>query len=289
MMNIFSKIYQYGQMVKFQHSIFALPFALAGVAFAAQERGVTFWQIFWIILAMVGARNAAMGFNRIADEKLDALNPRTVSWELPRKILKRWETVLFVIFLSALFIFSAYMLNDLCFYLSPLALFIIFFYSYTKRFTWFSQLFLGLSLSLAPAGAWIAIRGDITPVPIMISLGVIFWVAGFDTIYACQDYEFDKKMELFSIPQRFGIDRALLIAKLFHIVSVLFLVLVSWFITINPYIYFGGMIVILSILLYEHHIVKPHNLTKVNVAFFHMNAIISVIYLGTSIASILIP
>ena len=288
MMHLFLKIINYGKMVKFHHSIFALPFALAGAAFASLDRGITVSQIVWIVLAMVGARNAAMGFNRIADEKLDALNPRTASWELQRKILKRWEVALFVLFLSALFVFSAYMLNRLCFYLSFVALFIIFFYSFTKRLTWLSQLFLGLSLSIAPIGAWIAIRGDITLVPIQLSLAVIFWVAGFDTIYACQDYEFDRKMRLFSIPQRFGIPAALKIAMAFHALSLVFLVLVIRFLPINPFIYTVGIIIIAVIMIYEHSLVKPHDLTKANIAFFNMNAIISLIYLGIAVASVML-
>lgn len=287
-MGIRAKIMSYGRMVKFHHSVFALPFALSGAAFASMDRGITVSQVLWIVLAMVGARNAAMGFNRIVDEKLDAFNPRTAHWELQRKILKRWEVALFVIALSALFVFSAYMLNNLCFTLSPLALVIIFFYSYTKRFTWSSQIFLGLSLSLAPAGAWIAIRGDITLVPVLLSLAVIFWVAGFDTIYACQDYDFDRKMNLYSIPKRFGLPAALNAARFFHLLSLIFLLSVLCFLRVNPYIYGAGIVLIAAIMIYEHSLIRPDDLSKVNIAFFNMNGIISLVYLGTSTASVML-
>ncbi|MEW5807103.1 MAG: UbiA-like polyprenyltransferase [Acidobacteriota bacterium] len=287
-MGILAKMIDYGRMVKFHHSVFALPFALAGTAFASMEKGITVAQVVWIVLAMVGARNAAMGFNRIADEKLDALNPRTSHWALQRKILKRWEVAIFVIALSALFVFSAYMLNYLCFYLSPLALFIIFFYSYTKRFTWLSQIFLGLSLSLSPIGAWIAIRGDITMVPILLGCAVIFWVAGFDTIYACQDYEFDLKMNLYSVPKRFGLPAALKIALFFHLASLIFLISVLYFLRVNPYIYSAGIVIIGIIIFYEHSLIKPDDLSKVNIAFFNMNGIISLVYLGTCTTSVML-
>jgi len=182
----------WGRMVKFAHSIFALPFALSGAALAAAEVGITWWEVFWIVVAMVCARNAAMGFNRLADHRLDALNPRTAGRELPRGALSRGSVWAFTVALSAGLIFAAFMLNPLCGWLSPVALAIVFGYSFTKRFTWASHLVLGLALAVAPVGGWLAVSGRFSWVAWLLGLAVLLWVAGFDIVYACQDVEFDR-------------------------------------------------------------------------------------------------
>src|ERR687891_1243290 len=230
--NLKSKILDYGRLVRFSHTIFALPFALASVALAWPSHPVTLRLMLWILVAMVGARSAAMGFNRLADRKFDAINPRTRGWELPQGTVKVWEAIMLTVVSSLVFIYAAYQLNFLCFVLAPFALATIFFYSLTKRFTWASHLFLGLALSLAPMGAWLAVAGSsITfeelKTPLFLGLAVLFWLAGFDIIYSLQDYEFDRRQGLHSIPVRFGIASALRLSGLFHLGTVLFLALVG--------------------------------------------------------------
>src|SRR5215475_8277505 len=212
--NLIAKIADYGRLIRFSHTVFALPFALASVALAWSIHPVTLRSFFWILIAMVSARSAAMAFNRLADRKFDALNPRTQQWELPQGTVKVGEAVILTIASSAIFVFAAYQLNFVCFVLSPVALTIVFFYSLTKRFTWATHLFLGLALSLAPMGAWLAVSGaprDFTDleVPALLALAVVFWLAGFDIIYSIQDYRFDREQGLFSIPARFGVAAAL--------------------------------------------------------------------------------
>ena len=217
----------YGRMIKFSHSVFALPFALSGAAMAATRSGVTLSQIGWIALAMVGARSAAMGFNRLADRHIDAANPRTSNRELPQGVVSTRAVWLMVLLSSALLVWAADRLNPLCLYLSPLALLILLSYSYTKRFTWASHLVLGLSLGLAPVGAWIAVSGSVTPVPVVLGLAVLAWVAGFDILYACQDHAFDVAAGLHSIPARFGLRRSLHVARFLHALTVILMLIVA--------------------------------------------------------------
>ena len=260
--------------IKIQHTVFALPFALMS-AFIASNGVPPSDKLLWILLAMVGARSSAMSFNRIADVDYDRENPRTKERALPKGRIRKSYYIIFLILSVLLFIFSCIMLNRLALILSPAALLIVFFYSYTKRFTIFSHFFLGLSLSLAPIGAWVAIREEVSMVSIVLGLAVIFWLAGLDIIYSCQDIEFDKRKGLFSFPAKLGIERALKLSALFHIIMTLLLFLLA-FIDNLGFLYIIGVILIAGLLMYEHYIVKPDDLSRVNVAFFNVNGIISI-------------
>jgi 4-hydroxybenzoate polyprenyltransferase len=263
------------EMIKFEHTVFAIPFAFLGAFLAA--RGIPGWRpLLWIILAMFGARSAAMGFNRLVDADLDSQNPRTANRALPRRLLTKKFVLLFVIASSILFFFSAWRLNPLALLLSPLALFIVLSYNYTKRFTSLSHLLLGLSLAIAPVGGWVAVRGTLDVGPFYIAAAVIFWVAGFDIIYACQDVEFDRSAGLYSLPARLGIRRSLQISSVFHIVMVLLLIWTFWLFRLSVLSWIGLGVVVIG-LIYEHSLVKAEDLSKVNAAFFTVNGIISVI------------
>ena len=277
LMEIKNKMANIASLIKFPHTVFALPFALSGMVLASLKHPWGINQLLWIILAMVGARTAAMSFNRLVDRKIDAQNPRTQNRELVQGKLGLPDVYCLIIFSSSGFIFSAYMLNQLCFYLSPLALFIILFYSYVKRFSWFSHLFLGLSLGIAPAGGWIAITGSLKAEICLLSLGVLAWVAGFDILYSCQDHQFDVEHNIKSIPQRFGIKRALILARSFHALAFVFLLSLKYFFHLNL-IYLFGVLIVGGILFYEHSLVKSNDLTKINIAFFNMNGIMSITY-----------
>ena len=283
-----AKIADYGSLVRFSHTVFALPFALASIALAWPRHPVTPRGLLWILVAMVGARTAAMGFNRLADRKFDALNPRTKNWELPRGKVKVSEAVALTALASAIFIVAAYELNWLCFVLSPVALAIVFFYSLTKRFTWASHLFLGLALAVAPVGAWLAVAQppfEVTElqVPVYLGLAVVFWLAGFDIIYSLQDREFDGKIGLQSIPVRFGVHAALRLSSAFHCGTILFLALVGSAAEMGL-IYWLGFMAVAAVLAWEHRIVTPGDLSRINKAFFDFNAYVSVGYLITIIA-----
>jgi 4-hydroxybenzoate polyprenyltransferase len=289
--NLKSKIVNYARLIRFSHTVFALPFALASVALASITHPLTFRTLLWIVVAMAAARSAAMGFNRLTDREIDALNPRTQGWELPQGKISVWEAVLLTAIASLAFIFAAYQLNTLCFILSPLALAILFFYSFTKRFTWTSHLFLGLALSLAPMGAWLAVTG--TPnslldlkTPLLLSLAVLFWLAGFDTIYSLQDYDFDRSHALHSIPVRFGIVWSLRLSSLFHFMTVLVLFFVGLSAKLGA-IYWSGLGVISLILFWEHRLVKPGDFSRANRAFFDFNAYVSVGYFLTTLGDLL--
>lgn len=263
----------YLRMIKFSHSIFALPFAFTGAILAAS--GIPSpYQIFWITVAMVSARSSAMGLNRIIDKNIDALNPRTSKREIPSGKIKLTEAWIFVSISLALFIFSAYKLNPLCFKLSPIAIFFLFIYSYTKRFTWLSHIILGITISAAPLGAWIAVRGSFDMEIIPLSLAVVFWLSGFDILYALQDIEFDKSYGLYSIPSRFGIKRSLTISRFFHFITWSLLILTGIIFHLN-FLYWIGILIISLLLFYEHRLIKPNDLSKLNIAFFNMNGYIS--------------
>jgi len=264
------------EMIKFEHSVFALPFALTGAMLAA--RGLPSGrQLFWILVAMVGARSAAMAFNRIADLRLDAANQRTASRALPAGLLSPRFAVAFTAVSSALLVLAAYQLNPLCFKLSPVALALVFFYSYTKRFTAWSHLVLGLCLGIAPAAAWIAVRGTLDWAILLLSAAVALWTAGFDIIYACQDVDFDRRAGLFSLPLRLGVQRALQLSSVFH---ALMLALLCALVAVEGlgWISLLGLTVVAALLAYEHHLVKPDDLSKVNAAFFTVNGYISVLF-----------
>jgi 4-hydroxybenzoate polyprenyltransferase len=267
-------------MIKFEHTLFALPFAFLGAVMAA-EGLPTWWQILWISLAMVGARSAAMTFNRIVDRDFDAANPRTANRELPSgKLSVRFAWVFFLASV-VLFLVAAYSLNWLTFALSPIALASVLGYSYAKRFTSFSHLLLGWALAISPTGAWIAVRGAIdSEVPLLISLFVLMWTSGFDIMYACQDHDFDRNAGLRSIPARFGVARSLWMARLFHIQA--------WVVLLILYLVSGlgivalvGVGLVALLLVYQHTIVRPNDLSRMNAAFFTTNAFVSIILFAT--------
>jgi 4-hydroxybenzoate polyprenyltransferase len=280
---LLGRIGLYGRMIKFSHSVFALPFAFASAVLAAGS-GISGRQGAWILVAMVGARSAAMGFNRLADQNLDARNPRTAGRELPRGVLSRGEVWLFVIASAATLVVAAAMLNPLCLVLSPVALLVILGYSYTKRFTALSHLFLGLALALAPMGAWLAIRGRVEAPPVVLGLAVLFWVAGFDTIYACQDEAFDRAEGLHSLPARLGTRRALILARLFHVVAVALLAGLYALVPMHP-LYLVGVSAVAALLVYEHSLVRADDLSRIDAAFFTVNGWISLGYFVVTLAA----
>lgn len=263
-------------MIKFEHTLFALPFAFLGAVLAADGLP-TWWQILWITVAMFGARSAAMTFNRIADRKIDAENPRTANRELPSGKLSLNFAWAFLIASIILFEIAAYSLNWLTFALSPVALASVLGYSYAKRFTAFAHLILGWSLAISPTAAWIAVRGAIdSEIPLLLSLLVMMWTAGFDVLYACQDFEFDRKAGLRSIPARFGIKNSLWIARIFHFQAFVVLLLL-YFITDLGWLALIGVIATGLLMIYQHTLVKPNDLSRMNAAFFTTNAFVSII------------
>ena len=268
------------EMIKIEHTLFALPFAFLGAVLAA--RGLpSAAQILWIVLAMVGARSAAMAFNRIADRNYDAKNPRTANRALPAGLLSVGFVWAFTIASAALFLVAAAMLNRLTLILAPVALACVLLYSFTKRWTQLSHLVLGACLSIAPTGAWIAVLGEIgSPVPLLLSLVVLLWTAGFDVLYACQDYDFDRREDLRSIPARFGIGRALWIARGLHVAAFLALVWLFVITGLGP-VALVGVIATGALLVYQHRLVRSNDLSRLNAAFFTTNAFVSVILLAT--------
>ncbi len=286
-MSLSAPVVTYGRMIRFSHSIFALPFAFSGAAMAAAVAGITLSQVGWITLAMVSARSSAMGFNRLVDRHIDAANPRTANRELPQGILSPVSVWILVILSASALVGAAWMLNPLCLALSPVALFVVGGYSFTKRFTWGSHLVLGLGLGLAPLGAWIAVTGQFALVPVMLGLAVMSWVAGFDILYSCQDHEYDQGVGLHSIPVRFGLAGALRLARLLHVLTIVFMTGVGSMSGMQ-WIYFAGVGAIAALLVWEHRLVKPDDLTKVNTAFMTANSIISVAYLVFTLADLLL-
>ena len=268
-------------MIRFEHSVFALPFALTGALLAFREDDFTTprkaWILLWIVVAMVGARSAAMSFNRLVDAEIDAQNPRTKSRHIPAGLLSRGFCWGFTIASSLVFLFSAWELNPLCFHLAPLALGVVLTYSFTKRFTHFSHVVLGFALGIAPAAAWIAVRGSLDPRILWLTAAVTTWTAGFDVIYSCQDFDFDSESELFSVPKVFGIAKALTIAKLLHVGMIVSLLMLVWQMHLGA-LSLVGVAAVTALLVYEHGLVKPTDLSRVNAAFFTMNGWVSVLF-----------
>ena len=268
------------EMIKIEHTLFALPFAFLGALLAANGLP-SLRQILWIIVAMVGARSAAMAFNRLADRNIDARNPRTATRALPAGLLSAGFVWAFTIVSAAVFLLAAAMLNRLTLLLAPVALASVLLYSFTKRFTQFSHIVLGWCLAIAPTGAWIAVRGEIgSPAPLLLSLVVLLWTAGFDVLYACQDYDFDRREGLRSIPARVGIARALWIARALHAAAFLALVALYALTGLGP-LAVAGVLATGALLVYQHRLVRADDLGRLNAAFFTTNAFVSVILLVT--------
>jgi 4-hydroxybenzoate polyprenyltransferase len=286
---ITSRLRTYASFVRVSHSVFALPFALAGALLAVQQRGLgsvrplasTFG---WILVAMVAARSAAMGFNRLADARMDALNPRTANRELPRGAMSLREAAIFVLVSAAVFVYAAWRLNPLCFALSPIALAIVFWYSLAKRFTTWTQLFLGLAMAVAPVGGWLAVGGRGGAEPWILAAAIGTWVAGFDVLYACQDLEFDRAHGLRSIPVRFGVPASLAISRLLHVVAIACLVGLA-FVTPLGRVYLAGVAAVAAMLVYEQSLVRAHDLSQVKRAF-DLNGYVGILYLLVLVVSL---
>jgi 4-hydroxybenzoate polyprenyltransferase len=272
-------------MIKFEHSVFALPFALTGALLSFRENGYrlaggaseAWWKLLWIVVAMVAARSAAMAFNRLVDAEIDGRNPRTRMRHLPAGLLSRGFGWVFVVVSSAVFLAAAGMLNRLCLRLAPVALAIVFFYSFTKRFTSFSHVVLGFCLGIAPAAAWIAVRGSLDPRILWLTGAVTCWTAGFDVIYSCQDYEFDCAEGLASVPRFLGIPRALRVAQALHVLMISCLLALVHTLHLGA-LALAGVAAVTALLLYEHSLVKANDLSRVNAAFFTMNGYVSVLF-----------
>lgn len=274
------------EMIKFEHTVFALPFAIMS-AFIASGGVPPLPKLGWILVAMVGARSCAMAFNRLADAEIDGENPRTAMRAIPAGLITKAAVWVFTLVSAALLVIAAWRLNPLAFALSPVALAVIMLYSYTKRFTSLSHFWLGLALSISPVGAWIAIKGQFDWTPIVLCSVVLLWTAGFDIIYACQDITFDKKHQLHSIPARIGIRWALWLSSILHVIAVLLLFCIPLLTELGVFYYIGVGIVV-CIFIYEHAIVKPNDLSRVNLAFFTLNGTISLVLMALSITDILI-
>ncbi|HAD03120.1 MAG TPA: 4-hydroxybenzoate octaprenyltransferase [Desulfuromonas sp.] len=284
-----TKIRDLLEMIKFSHTVFAFPFALMGALLAGLANGAqpTWVQIGWICLAMVGARSAAMGLNRLLDARIDAQNPRTASRHIPAGKVSVAEGWLFVVVSTALLLLAAWMLNPLCFYLAPVALGLFVLYAYCKRFTSLAHVVLGICLAGAPIGAWIALRGDLQWPILALGLAVLFWVAGFDIFYALQDLDFDRSAGLHSIPVKLGEKNAILLAKVFHGVMVALLLTLPLGLPLG-WLYYAGIAVISGLIAYEHQLVKPGDLSKLDAAFFNMNGYISVTIFLFTLVDVLI-
>jgi len=271
------RIRTYLSFVRFSHSVFALPFALAGALLAARQTSVTWSTVVWILVAMVTARSAAMGFNRLVDRRFDALNPRTANREIPRGTMSVVEATAFVVIASALFVFAAAQLNRLCFLLSPVALAIVFWYSLAKRYTTWTQLFLGLAMAVAPVGGWFAVGGRGGLEPWLLAAAIGAWVGGFDVLYACQDLDFDRAHGLRSIPVRFGVATALTISRALHVVTVVCLLSLAWVTPLST-LYFAGVGLVALLLVYEQSLVAADDLSQVKRAF-DLNGYVGILYL----------
>jgi len=280
-----SKVWILLEMIKFEHTVFALPFAYLG-AFLGAEGPPDLWTSLWILVAMFGARTAAMGFNRLVDIPFDSKNPRTKERALPRGIVKARDAWIMVIAASGIYFLSAYELNLLAFILSPAFLAVLLGYSYTKRFTSMCHLFLGLALSLAPMAGWIGVKGSVEFLPLILSTGVLFWVAGFDILYGCLDYDFDREQGLYSIPARWGIKKAFWISGIFHLLAFISLVFVGFLAHLN-WIYYCGLLATFALLIMQRLVVNPKDLSRMNMAFFTFNGAISIILFTSTAISLI--
>lgn len=283
------RLLTYASFVRFSHSVFALPFALTGALLALHRTGDwsasnVSWRLLWIVVAMVAARSAAMGFNRLADARYDAQNPRTAMREIPRGAMTRGEAVAFVAVSAAVFVVAAWALGWLCFVLSPVALAIVFWYSLAKRYTTYTQLFLGLAMAVAPVGGWLAAGGRGGWEPWLLGLAIGSWVGGFDVLYACQDLDFDRSHGLRSIPVRFGVRQSLLISRGMHVLTVACLLALTWAADLGP-VYLAGVAGVALLLAYEQSLVTEHDLSQVKRAF-DMNGYVGILYLVTTAAAI---
>lgn len=278
---LFQRAKLYLELVKFEHTIFALPFALIGMLLAAHQTrtGLTLHTILWILVAMVGARSAAMAFNRLVDADFDAQNPRTANRHLPRGLLSRTQVTAFLLCSAGLFVLAAAQLNRLCLMLSPVALLFTLGYSYTKRFTALCHFFLGMATGIAPIGAWLAVTGSFAWPPILLWLSVMLWIGGFDIIYALQDYDFDLQAPLYSLPKRIGKAGALTVSRLMHAIMILLLFMVGRLCHLHL-LYFLGLTIVAALIFYEQSLVKPDDIRRVNLAFFTLNGWVSVTLFG---------
>jgi 4-hydroxybenzoate polyprenyltransferase len=284
---VLSAVATFGRMVKFSHTVFALPFALAAVAMAARGHGITSAQIVAILVAMAGARTAAMGFNRIVDRHLDAKNPRTAGRELPTGKVSLFAAALLTAVSGAAFVLAAASLGRLCLLLSPAALLLVLGYSFTKRFTWLCHLLLGLAIGIAPAGAWIAVRGDLGGPALWLVAAVATWIGGFDILYALADRDFDRQQGIHSIPARFGVPGALAFSAALHLGTVLALLAAGRAAGMGV-IYFLGVAVVVAIFIYEHAIVRPSDLSRIDKAFFNLNGYVSLVYFAATLTQVLV-
>jgi 4-hydroxybenzoate polyprenyltransferase len=279
-----SRLRTYASFVRVSHSVFALPFALVGALLAARAAPLTWARVGWIVVAMVTARSAAMGFNRLVDWRYDAANPRTAGRELPRGAMSHGEAWAFVSVASALFVASTYPLGPLCFALSPVALAIVFWYSLAKRVTWTTQFFLGLAMAVAPVGGWLAAGGGLAWEPVLLAVAIGTWVGGFDVLYACQDLGFDRRAGLQSVPVRFGVEGALRISRTMHLLTVASLLTLGYVAALGP-IYTAGVVGVAALLAYEQSLVRADDLSQVKRAF-DLNGWVGILYLVTTGAAI---
>ena len=289
-----SQVKNYLSLIKFSHTIFAMPFALIGFVLGLRDHFIhqtTVDQVglkfVLILVCMITARSTAMAFNRYLDRHFDKLNPRTAIREIPAGIIKAEKALVFIGINMAVFITATYFINSICFYLSPVALFVILFYSYTKRFTYLCHLVLGIGLSLAPIGAYLAVTGSFAILPLLFSFAVIFWVSGFDIIYALQDIDFDQSQSLYSIPSQWGLKQSLSISRVLHVLSAS-LVIIAYFIGDFHFLYLFGLLIFIGMLIYQQSIVKPYDLSKVNLAFMTANGIASIVFSVFVIGAMLI-
>lgn len=281
---VLNKIKLYGELVMFSHTLFSLPFAIIAMIWAANGLP-KFDTIFWILIALAGARNGANALNRWVDKDIDKKNPRTANRHMPRGLVNSYEVWLIVIFCFSIFLFASYKLNPLCFKLTPIALFLFFIYSYTKRFTWICHVVLGIACAGAPVGAWFAVTGEFNYIPFVLGAVVALWVAGFDIIYGTQDIKFDRENGLFSIPAAFGLKNALIIAAIFHFVMIVLLIALYYILNLT-WIYLIGIIISGGLLIIEHYIVSPSNEKKMKLASYNINQIISLIILVFTVSDI---
>ena len=289
-----SQVKNYLSLIKFSHTIFAMPFALIGFVLGLRDHFIHQTSVnqvglkfVLVLVCMITARSTAMAFNRYLDRHFDKLNPRTAIREIPAGIIKAEKALVFIGINMAIFILATFFINSICFYLSPVALFVILFYSYTKRFTYLCHLVLGIGLSLAPIGAYLAVTGSFDLLPLLFSFAVIFWVSGFDIIYALQDIDFDQSQSLYSIPSQWGLRQSLSISRVLHVLSAS-LVVAAYFVGDFHFLYLFGLLIFIGMLIYQQSIVKPHDLSKVNLAFMTANGIASIVFSVFVIGAMLI-